>query len=178
MRLSPVGLYNEMTNQLVTLSKLEEDDKSRFPLQDFSVNEICKKAIDSFSSSFKKEHIKFSSNITGNITMYGNSYLMEELICIFLDNSLKYTGGEQKSSYFVVGEDKGKIQFRFSNTIDDSDEVDITQIMERFYRSPSNKKEGSGVGLSIAQEIIKFHKGKIEIDKNNNTLTFVISFNR
>ena len=173
-----VQRLNEMTNQLVTLSKLEEEDKSRFPLQDFSVNEICKKAIDSFSSSFKKEHIKFSSNITGNITMYGNSYLMEELICIFLDNSLKYTGGEQKSSYFVVGEDKGKIQFRFSNTIDDSDEVDITQIMERFYRSPSNKKEGSGVGLSIAQEIIKFHKGKIEIDKNNNTLTFVISFNR
>ena len=111
--------------------------------------------------------------------MYGNKYLIDELIYIFFDNSLKYTGGEMKSSYFVVSKTaKEKIEFRFSNTIDKDDEVDIKQIMDRFYRSPSNKKEGSGVGLSIAQEIIKFHKGKIEIDKNNNTLTFVISFNR
>ncbi|MBO4682600.1 MAG: HAMP domain-containing histidine kinase [Bacilli bacterium] len=172
-----VKRLNEMTNQLVTLSKLEEDDKSRFPFADFSLNETCNKAVESFSSSFKKEGIKFSSNITGNITMFGNKYLIDELVYIFLDNSLKYTGGEQKSSYFVVSENKGKIQFRFSNTIDKDDEVDIKQIMERFYRSPSNKKEGSGVGLSIAQEIIKFHKGKIDIDKNNNSLTFIIAFN-
>lgn len=48
--------------------------------------------------------------------------------------------------------------------------------MERFYRSPSNKKEGSGVGLSIAQEIINLHKGKISINKNISTLSFIITF--
>ena len=172
-----VTRLNEMTNQLVTLSKLEEEDKTRFPFEDFSLNEVCSKAIEAFSSSFKKEDIKFSSNITGNITMYGNKYLIDELIYIFLDNSLQYTGGDNKSSYFVVSENsKGKIEFRFSNTIDSNDEVDVKQIMERFYRSPSNKKEGSGVGLSIAQEIINLHNGSIKIDKNNNTISFVIVF--
>ena len=172
-----VTRLNEMTNQLVTLSKLEEEDKTRFPFEDFSLNEVCSKAIEAFSSSFKKEDIKFSSNITGNITMYGNKYLIDELIYIFLDNSLQYTGGDNKSSYFVVSENsKRKIEFRFSNTIDSNDEVDVKQIMERFYRSPSNKKEGSGVGLSIAQEIINLHNGSIKIDKNNNTISFVIVF--
>ena len=172
-----VTRLNEMTNQLVTLSKLEEEDKTRFPFEDFSLNEVCNKAVEAFSSSFKKEDIKFSSNITGNITMFGNKYLIDELIYIFLDNSLKYTGGDNKSSYFVVSESsKGKIEFRFSNTIDPNDEVDVKQIMERFYRSPSNKKEGSGVGLSVAQEIINLHKGSIKIDKNNNTISFVIVF--
>ena len=172
-----VTRLNEMTNQLVTLSKLEEEDKTRFPFEDFSLNEVCSKAIEAFSSSFKKEDIKFSNNITGNITMYGNKYLIDELIYIFLDNSLQYTGGDNKSSYFVVSENsKGKIEFRFSNTIDSNDEVDVKQIMERFYRSPSNKKEGSGVGLSIAQEIINLHNGSIKIDKNNNTISFVIVF--
>lgn len=172
-----VKRLTEMTNQLVTLSKLEEEDKSRFPMEDFSLNEVCNKAVESFSPSFKNEGIKFSHNITGNISMYGNRYLIDQLIYIFLDNSLKYTGGDNKSSYFVVSENKSKIEFRFSNTIDKDDEVDIKQIMERFYRSPSNKKEGSGVGLSIAQEIIRFHKGKIDIDKNNNTLSFVVTLN-
>lgn len=173
-----VKRLNEMTNQLVTLSKLDEEDNTRFPFADFSINEVCHKAIEAFSSSFKKENIKFSYNITGNLTMYGNKYLIDELIYIFLDNSLKYTGGEQKSSYFVVSENsKKKIEFRFSNTIDKNDEVDVKQIMERFYRSPSNKKEGSGVGLSIAQEIVKLHKGNIKVDKNNNSITFIIIFN-
>ena len=168
---------NEMTNQLVTLSKLDEEDASRFPFEDFSVNEVCKNAVEAFSASFKKEGIKFSHNITGNLTMFGNKHLIEELVYIFLDNSLKYTGGDNKSSYFVVSENsKGKIEFRFSNTIDFHDEVDMKQIMERFYRSPSNKKDGSGVGLSIAQEIINLHKGTIKTDKNNNTIVFIVTF--
>ncbi len=167
---------NDMTNQLVTLSKLEEEDKSRFPFEDFSINEVCNKAIEAFAISFKKEGIKFSSNITGNITMFGNKYLIDELIYIFLDNSLKYTGGEMKSSCFVVSTNaKGKIEFRFSNTINKNEEVDIKQIMDRFYRSPSNKKEGSGVGLSIAKEIISLHKGTIKVDKNVTSITFVIT---
>ncbi|MBQ6730997.1 MAG: HAMP domain-containing histidine kinase [Bacilli bacterium] len=168
---------NEMTNQLVTLSKLEEEDKTRFPFADFSINEVCNKAIDAFSASFEKEGIKFSNNITGNITMFGNKNLIDELVYIFLDNSLKYTSGEMKSSYFVVSTNtKGKIEFRFSNTISKDEEVDTKQIMDRFYRSPSTKKEGSGVGLSIAKEIINLHKGAIKIDKNTTSITFIITF--
>ena len=109
--------------------------------------------------------------------MFGNKYLIDEHIYIFLDNSLKYTGGDNKSSYFVVSESKGKIEFRFSNTIDKNDEVDVKQVLERFYRSPSVKKEGSGVGLSVAQEIVSLHKGTLKVDKNNYTINFVITFN-
>ena len=109
--------------------------------------------------------------------MFGNKNLINELIHIFLDNSLKYTGGDNKNSYFVVSKNnKGKIEMRFSNTINKDDEVDIKQIMDRFYRSPSNVKEGSGVGLSIAKEIIDLHKGKIVVDKNISTLSFIITF--
>ena len=167
----------DMTNQLVTLSKLEEEDATKFPFEDFSINDVCKNAVDSFEPSFKKEGIKFSHNITGNLTMHGNRSLINELINIFLDNSLKYTGGDNKSSYFVVNKnDKNKIEFRFSNTLDKNDEVDVKQIMDRFYRSPSNKKEGSGIGLSIAQEIINLHKGKITVDKSNSVITFIVVF--
>ncbi len=168
----------EMTNQLVVLSKLEEEDATKYPFNDFSVNEVCKNIVDAFAPLFKKEGIKFSYNITGNLTMYGNKGLINELIHIFFDNSLKYTGGDNKSSYFVVSQtNKGKIEFRFSNTIDKNDETDIKQIMERFYRSPSTKTEGSGVGLSIAQEIINLHKGKIAVDKTNSVISFLITFN-
>ena len=64
----------------------------------------------------------------------------------------------------------------FSNDIED-DEIDIKQIFERFYRSPSsNKKEGSGIGLSIAKEIIDLHKAKVNTFVKNKKITFVITF--
>ena len=49
-------------------------------------------------------------------------------------------------------------------------------MMDRFYRSPSNKKEGSGIGLSIATEIINLHKGKLDIKKETGNILFTISF--
>lgn len=174
---SQVNRLSDMTSQLVELSKLEEDEKSNYPFEDFSINEVCGSAIRTFGPSFKKEKIKFSYSISEELTMYGNKHLIEELLYIFLDNSLKYTGGEEKKSDFeVVKNSKGKIEFRFSNTLDKDDETDIKQITERFYRAPSNKKEGSGIGLSIAQEIVNLHKGKIKVAKTNNTLIFNIIF--
>lgn len=172
-----VTRLTEMANQLVTLSRLEEEDATRFPFEDFSVNEVAKDVASSFEASFKKSSIKFSYNFMNNLMMYGNRRLIDELIHIFLDNSLKYTGGDNKSSYFVISKNnKGKVEFKFSNTINKNDEVDTKHMMERFYRSPSSKVEGSGVGLSIAQEIINLHKGKVSIDRNNSTITFTITF--
>ena len=172
-----VERLTKMTKQMVELSRLEEGDSSNYPFEDFSVNEICDKAIKEFEPSFKKEKIIFSSNITEGLIMYGNKYLIDDLIYIFLDNSLRYTGGENKSSNFEVSRaSKGKIEFRFSNTLNKNDELDVKQIMERFYRSPSNKKEGSGIGLSIAEEIINKHDGKIKVEKNNSMISFVIIF--
>ena len=64
----------------------------------------------------------------------------------------------------------------FSNDIED-DEVDVNQLFERFYRSPrSNKKEGSGIGLSIAKEIVELHKAKISASIKDNKIYFSIIF--
>jgi len=172
-----VDRLSTMTKELVDLSRLEEDEPSNYPFEDFSLSEVYNNMVKTFAPSFKKEKILFSHNISGNLTMYGNKHLIDELVYIFLENSLKYTGGERKSSYFVISESKGKIEFKFSNTLDKDDETDVKQIMERFYRSPSVKKEGSGIGLSVAQEIINLHNGKIDVDKSNSTITFHIIFN-
>lgn len=171
-----VDRLTDMTKLLVDLSRLEEDDPSNYPFIDFSLNEVYNEMIKTFGSSFKKEKILFSSNISEELTMHGNKDLIYELIYVFLDNSLKYTGGNKKSSYFLISESKGSIEFKFSNTLDEDDETDVKQIMERFYRAPSVKKEGSGIGLSFAQEIINLHKGKINIEKSNSTITFSIIF--
>lgn len=173
---SQVERLTKMTKQLVDLSRLEEDDQMNYPFEEFSLNEVCNEVISSFEQKFKKEGIMFLHTIPDDLKFFGSKYLIEDLVYIFLDNSSKYTGGENKESVFKVSKtSKGKVELLFSNTLDKLDEVDEKQIMERFYRSPSNKKDGSGVGLSIAQEIINLHKGKIKIEKSENMLTFIVT---
>lgn len=172
-----VHVLTNMTKEMVDLSRLEENDPKNYPFLNFSISDVATKMCEQFEPLFDREKIEFSHEISENLEMQGNKSLFERLIAIFLENSLKYTGGDNKKSYFDISKiNKNRIEFVFSNTLDKDDELDIKQIMERFYRSPSNKKDGSGIGLSIADEIIKLHNGKIKINKDTDKIFFEISF--
>ena len=164
-----------MTNQLVTLSRLDEDSMSNYPLSAISVDKIAEENINAFKPSFENNGFKFSSEVEKDLTIKGNTYLINELFSIFLDNALKYAKNNG-SVNLSVKKNKNKVEIIFSNDIED-DEVDVNQLFERFYRSPrSNKKEGSGIGLSIAKEIVELHKAKISASIKDNKIYFNIIF--
>ena len=141
-----------MTNQLVTLSRLDEGSMKNYPLSVISVDKIAEESINVFKPSFEDNGFKFSSEVEKDLTIKGNTYLINELFSIFLDNALKYAKNNG-SVNLSVKKNKNKVEIIFSNDIEDN-EVDVDQLFERFYRSPlSSKKEGSGIGLSIAKEI-------------------------
>ena len=164
-----------MTNQLVTLSRLDEDSMSNYPLSVISVDKIAEENINAFKPSFENNGFKFSSEVEKDLTIKGNTYLINELFSIFLDNALKYAKNNG-SVNLSVKKNKYKVEIIFSNDIEDN-EVDVNQLFERFYRSPrSNKKEGSGIGLSIAKEIVELHKAKISASIKDNKIYFDIIF--
>ena len=170
-----VRRLTSMTNQLVTLSRLDEDSMSNYPFTTLPLTAIAKESINAFAATFEKNGFKFTSNIDEDLTIKGNRYLINELFYIFMDNALKYAkpNGEINVS---VKKNKNRVEINFDNDIED-DEVDVNQLFERFYRSPhSNKKEGSGIGLSIAKEIVDLHKAKITASIKDQRIYFNIIF--
>lgn len=164
-----------MTNQLVTLSRLDEDSMSNYPLSMVSLTDIAKESVSAFVPTFDKDGLKFHYSVDEDLIVKGNRNLLNELFYIFMDNALKYAkhNGEVDLS---VKKNKNKAEIIFSNDIEDN-EVDVDQLFERFYRSPrSNKKEGSGIGLSIAKEIVELHKAKISASIKENKIYFNIIF--
>ena len=165
-----------MTNQLVTLSKLDEANLQNYPFSVFSISQLAKESVDAFLPTYEKSGFKFKSDIDEDIEVRANKYLINELFYIFLDNALKYTTPEGEIIFNLKKTNKNKLEILFSNDTDDK-EVDVNQLFERFYRSPRNsKKEGSGIGLSIAKEIVELHKGKINVSIKDNKIYFNISF--
>ncbi len=98
------------------------------------------------------------------VSMIGDPTLLQELISNLMDNALKYVP------------DGGSVTLRCaSNTATDQIEIDVSdtgpgipesvreQVFERFYRNAGTQVSGSGLGLSIAREIVRCHHGDIHI---------------
>ena len=165
-----------MTNQLVTLSRLDENDLSKFPMVDFSLSKIGEETADSFVEVYKSKNVSFDKDIEKDIVIHGNEYLINELLYILLDNASKYVK-EAGNVSLNIKKNKNKVEILQSNDIDDGAEIDTKLLFERFYRAPSSvKKEGSGIGLSIAQEIVNLHKGQIKAFIENGKINFLITF--
>ena len=164
-----------MTNQLVTLSKLDENSLDNYPMTNISLTELAKESVSAFSPTLEKNGFNFSSDIDEDLMIRGNRNLINELFYILMDNALKYAKAKGNVS-LSVKKNKNKVEINFVNDIED-EEVDINQLFERFYRSPhSSKKEGSGIGLSIAKEIVDLHKAKISASIKNQKINFTIVF--
>lgn len=165
---------NTMTKQLVTLSRLDEGNTNNYPFAEFSLSKLAEESVDSFAQTFKSKQLSFNSDIPSDINIKANQYLINELFYIFFDNALKYTKSKGEASLVVKKNPAKKVEIIFSNDIEDN-EMDTNQLFERFYRSPNSvSKEGSGIGLSIAKEIVELHKGKISVTIKENRIYFSI----
>ena len=170
-----VGRLTVMTKQLVTLSKLDENDLKNYPFETFSLTKLAEESVDSFTPIYEQRKYKFSSDIANGLDFFGNKYLISELFYIFMDNACKYTKDKGEITFSVKRSNGKKIEIVFANDIEDK-EIDTNQLFERFYRSPnSSKKEGSGIGLSIAKEIVDLHKGKVTASIKDDKIYFVIN---
>ena len=170
-----VRRLSTMTKQLVTLSKLDENDLKNYPFADFSLTDLANESINTFLPTIEQKGFVFNQQVMDGLELLGNRYLINELFYIFMDNAIKYAKEKGEISLSVKKNNRNKIEINFANDIEDT-EIDTKQLLERFYRSPlSSKKEGSGIGLSIAKEIVDLHKGKINIEIKDQKIIFDIT---
>ena len=125
-------------------------------------------------NKFAKENLDLKYEVEPNVSYLGNKGAIDELLHIFLENALKYT--KDKGSVFaLLKKEKSRIVFSIKNDVKDASKIDPDQLFDRFYRSPDTGKGGSGIGLSIAKEIIRMHKGDVKVNLENNRLEFIIT---
>ena len=64
-------------------------------------------------------------------------------------------------------------KLEIANTCPNIDNINVKKLFDRFYRedkSRNKKKEGYGIGLSIAKSIVDMHKGKISAYKKDKDM--------
>lgn len=102
--------------------------------------------------------------------------LLKLAIRQLLDNALKYTPPDTPVQLGVHMKD-GVLTVDVTDYGKGIPEEEQSRIFERFYRSPSVKRQipGSGLGLSIAAGIIRAHNGELTVSSHPGQTTFRIT---
>lgn len=144
----------ELTEQLfkfsTTMDTLWKIDK-----ENCCINEILEEILAEYYSIFKKKNIVPEINIC-NEMIYKNLN-KNSLIRIFeniLSNMIKYSDGDFK----IRLERSGKIIF--SNKAKKLDTTTVQKIFDRYF-TVENANNVTGVGLSIAKQLVEINKGNI-----------------
>lgn len=157
----------ELTGQLFEYTKLMDIDV-KIKKEECCINEILEETLVSYYSIFKEQ------NIIPNISICSTKvYKIVNKISIIrvfeniLSNVVKYSNGDLK----VEMQENGTITF--SNKATSLDETTVQKIFDRYF-SVENAKESTGIGLSIAKQLIELNNGSIKAEYVNGYLIIEI----
>lgn len=172
-----VKRLSELVNNLLMLSKLDEE-KNIFYFELCSMNELLGDTLNDFSAVIQSKDINLIKDIKEQVDIYADKGSMRNLLSVLMDNAVKYTneGGKIEVKLTKHGEN---VRVEMFNTCENYKELDTDKLFNRFYRadkSRSRESGGYGIGLSVAEALVKAHNGKLSAKIRDNGIVFAAEF--
>lgn len=164
-----VQRLTKLVNDMLTLSKSEKVDVDLD-----KINEIQPKIIvDELIEQYKilNSNVKYSTNIDENIKVKIDPNDLKQLLIIFIDNSIKYNNKNNIEIKINIIKISNKIKLEVIDNGIGIPSEEINNVMKRFYKVDKSRLHNNsfGIGLSIANRIVKNYNGEIfissELDK-------------
>ena len=146
----------------LTRKRLQHDTE----FEEFVLGDIINKVVMPVQTLAKDKSINFSYTIDKSIQMViGNPFTIEELYSNILLNAVKYTPPKGQI-LLTVRNHQDHVVTEISDSGIGIPKEELSKVFDEFYRAsnvPRDIKSGSGLGLSIAKQIVENHKGKITV---------------
>lgn len=179
--------YDIILREVLRLSRLINDQLELSRLQSGSVaiqkqymdlSELIWDVCDRYHI-IAEEHdlqLNIETDLSDCPRVYSNPDRVEQLLIILLDNAIKYT--EAGSVNLRVDWDDEVVRISVRDTGIGISEEDLPNVFDRFYKvDKAHSGKGSGLGLSIAQELMKMMREKVWVESTQgegSTFTFTV----
>lgn len=154
---------SNLTEELVYLTRMEEVQKTSVNMKRLNFSKIVGDVAHSFESRALVSEKKYDCSVSEDLFLRGDESALRKLVSILLDNAFKYSSdsGDIRLRFYRQGK---SIFLTVSNSVDEIPKDSIPHLFDRFYRADSSRNSetgGHGIGLSIAQAVVRAHGGKI-----------------
>jgi len=177
--LTDVSRLSENINSILNIAKLESKSyKGEFIESElvYATQKFC----ENNKHLFQKCRIHINNQLKEPVRYIIDLSLFEMLLMNFLTNAIKYNDSETPVIEIVFKKTKKTLEIHISDNGIGLEKKDIKKIFKKFYQvgNPENMSaKGSGIGLNLAQNIVKIHNGKISAtsEGKGKGTTFIVS---
>lgn len=178
--LQDVTSLQSLTDNLLRLARL--DDRSAKYHQTISIRKVITRALRHVKPLAKQKNISIKTKLTKNkLWVAGNEDELVEVVMILLDNAVKYSP-EKSCIKLQLSAKRKHVQLAVIDHGPGIAPENHDHVFERFFQTDtarSKSQSGFGLGLAVAEQIIKQHHGKIELTSSpNQGSTFTIELPR
>jgi two-component system, OmpR family, sensor kinase len=147
------------------------------------INEVLEEACVLVNYRARAKNIRIVRELDQEIPHFGDEAFLHQLFLIFLDNAIKYSPAGTSIHVTLENRD-GEIRASFADQGVGISSEHLPFIFERFYRAApasSGEAQSGGLGLAIAQAIVRAQGGSIECESTpgaGSTFTIVLPMNQ
>ena len=170
-------MARQMRTLVEGLLELSRADKGfqQIGMEEINLSALTEHTMFLFEALAFENNLSLYSELSKDIWVKGSPEHLKQVCAILLDNALKYSDPE--SEIMVTLKKQGKhCLLSVTSCGDTISPADLKRIFQRFYRiDRSRSRSGSyGLGLSIAESIVKKHHGKIWAESAERRNTFFV----
>jgi signal transduction histidine kinase len=140
------------------------------------LNEVLEESCALVAALAGSKGIAIQRELKQEVSYLGDEVFLRQLFLILLDNAIKYSPRNTQVNVSLEQSD-GVVRARFEDQGPGISSEHLPRIFDRFYRAaPGGEPQGGGLGLAIAQAIVRAQKGSIQCrSKFRSGSTFTVT---
>ncbi len=161
---SETARLSALVERVLEFSKLEQGRRV-YELEAIDLGPLVHETADAFSEKLAQEHFVFTVSVPKTpLPVKADPAAFEQVLVNLLDNAVKYSA-EHRVIAVRAGATGQEAFFEVSDRGVGIQPAEQGRIFDRFYRGTnvSSDRRGFGLGLAIAAEIVRAHRGRIDV---------------
>ena len=157
-----------LINEILEFSAMQADGSVK-EYEKIDLSCEVKEIIEQFAPFCEQNGYAIETEITDGITVSADEAQIKRVIYNFIDNAVNHTDESKKIKVSLTA-GSGFARFAVTDYGKGIADDDLPYIWDRYYtsRNRKNKAVVSGLGLSIAKEILTAHRARFGVDNRNN----------
>ena len=170
-------IKNELNRTLIIMDDFMNYTKIKVKLDIIDINMLLSEVLESFSLIFKINNVDLINKVTDDeIYINGDYDRLKQVFINLIKNGIESFDGKNGKLEIKSKENNKEVIISIIDNGCGMDEEVFKNINKMFY---TTKKNGTGIGLPLSNEIIKLHNGKINLySKKGEGTTVEIVFNK
>ena len=152
-------------NAILMISRLEAGYSAEATAE-LDLSAIVRDVVELYEPAAEEAGVALTADGLEVVNIQGNRELIGQAMSNIVDNAIKYSAdsGEAPQVSVSLGSKEGKIRVGVADNGPGILDEDRERATERFVRlEASRSRPGSGLGLSLAKAVMKFHGGRLEL---------------